>query len=77
MKYDYEGKMEWCLQGKKKHYDHHKFAWNDLALNLGCFGLCIILQDTVIEFNKILKIVHQDHLFPGIGCLMLNEVSYG
>ena len=24
-------------------YDHHKSAWNDLALNLSYFGLCIKL----------------------------------
>ena len=28
---------------EKNHYDQHKSAWNDLALNLGCFGLCIKL----------------------------------
>jgi len=32
-----------AYRGKKKHYDHHKSAWNDLALNLDCFGLCIKL----------------------------------
>ena len=31
------------IRGEKNNYDHHKSAWNDLALNLGCFGLCIKL----------------------------------
>jgi hypothetical protein len=62
------------LTGKKNHYDHHKSAWNDMALNLSCFvGSALNRQDTVIKFDKILKIVHQDHLLPGIGCLMLKR----